>query len=186
LAPEIRQATPADRLYIKHLQRRFNNQIGFIPTPATERELEAGNIIMGELNDSEAGFLLIRPQLSGQRSTAAILQAAVQFDAQRHQVGTALLTAVANKTIANGSTILQASCRDGLQANLFWRDMGFIEAARRPGGNTHAREIIIWRLPLVHGVNLFELPTPKIPHGPGGKFVKKATTGSPKELKLLF
>ena len=170
---KITVATPADLLFIRDLQRRFSNQIGFFPTVATERELERGNVLTGTLNDDNAGFLLIRPALSCQPTTATIIQAAVRMDAQRWGVGLALVEQAASAAIARGQTILQASCRQSLEANLFWPAAGFVAVATRQGGNAHAEQIIIWRKPLVQGVNLANLHVDAYARAPGGKFTTK-------------
>jgi N-acetylglutamate synthase-like GNAT family acetyltransferase len=170
--PTIRPATLTDRLYVKHLQRRFTNQIGFLPTQATEREIARGRFLLGELNHDDAGFLFLHPCLATQPTTAAIIQAAVQMDAQRHAVGTALVAQAAAQAAANGSTILQATCLESLDANLFWRDCGFIEVARKQGGTARGKQTIIWRLPLTPTAELFKLPTSLYTRAPGGKWCK--------------
>ena len=172
----IRRATTADLRFIRDLQRRFTNQIGFFPSAATERELERGNILHGSLNDDDAGFLLIRPALSCQPTTATIIQAAVRMDAQRQAVGLALVKQAATDALVHGSTILQASCRASLNANLFWPAAGFHAIATRRGGNAHAETIIIWRKALVDGIDLTNLHVDAYARAPGGKFTTKERT----------
>ena len=171
----IRAATPADLLFIRDLQRKFHNEIGFIPNAATARELEAGNVAIGELNADDAGFLLIRPRLAAQPTTAAIIQAAVHTDAQRRSVGLALINAAEQAARLNGSTILQATCRSNLEANLFWRAAGFTAIATRPASKTYRQPLIIYRVALVDGTNLRIIPPDRKPRGPGGHWVKVGT-----------
>jgi hypothetical protein len=182
-------ATPADFLFIRDLQRRFTNQIGFFPSAATERELQRNNILLSTLNDDNAGFLLIRPALSCQPTTTTIIQAAVRMDAQRQAVGLALIARAATDAIARGQTILQASCRQSLEANLFWPAAGFVAVATRRGGNAHHDTIIIWRRPLSQGIDITNLPTDAYARAPGGKFTTRdktsiliATTAMPPSL----
>lgn len=171
---EIRVATAADLRFVRDLQLRFSNQIGFIPPTATQREIEWGHVFHAALNDDDAGFLLVQPALSGQRTTAAIIQAAVRMDAQRQKIGLALVAAIAAKAQAAGSTILQCFCRADLEANLFWKAAGFEAVATRRGGNKHDQNCTLWRKPLRKGVNTaFPLPVSKN-RGPGGKFTSQA------------
>jgi len=169
----IRTATLADLLFIRDMQRRFSNQIGFIPLAATEREIEWGHVFHANLNDDDAGFLLVQPALSGQRTTAAIIQAAVRMDAQRQHIGLALVEAIAAKAKRAGSKILQCSCRSDLDANQFWPAAGFVAVAARTGGKAHGRPIILWRRQLADGVLLRDMPREVANRGPAGKFVTK-------------
>jgi len=170
----IRTATQADLLFIRDLQRRFSNQIGFFPPAATQREIEWGHVFHAGLNEDDAGFLLVQPALGGQRTTAAIIQAAVRMDAQRQKIGLALVEAIASKAQAAGSTILQCFCRQDLEANLFWQAAGFDAIATRRGGNAHGENLILWRKPLRNGVNAAFLPPVSKNRGPGGKFTTAA------------
>ena len=171
----IRTATIADRLLIRDLQRKFTNQIGFIPSEATERELARGNIRCGDLNGYDAGFLLIQPRLAGQPTTAAIIQAAVYLDAQRQQLGLALVNRAAKDAIVNRSSIIQATCREDLEACAFWTAAGFVAVATRPGGKAHGKNLIIFRKPLHPGIDITILPIDRKPRGAGGLWVKAGT-----------
>lgn len=170
---EIRTATQTDLTFVRDLQRRFSNQIGFIPPAATQREIEWGHVFHAALNDDDAGFLLIQPALSGQRTTAAIIQAAVRMDAQRQKIGLTLVEAIARKAHAAGSHILQCCCRADLEANLFWEAAGFVAAATRQGGKSYGEKIILWRKPLIESAIDEALPPEGKPRGPGGKFAKR-------------
>lgn len=48
----------------------------------------------------------------------------------------------------DGQFAIQAMCRDGLDANLFWRDAGFIEICRLDNQACRSRDVICWRYPL--------------------------------------
>ena len=169
----IRIATQDDLKFIHHLQGRWSNQIGFIPPTATQRELEWGHILFADHNDDDAGFLLVQPALSGQRTTAAIIQAAVRLDAQRLSIGTQLVGAVAMKAAAAGTTMLQCWCRSGIEANLFWEACGFQKIMQRNGGKSHGEPHNLWRLKIDEAADIGQLPVPKTFHGPGGKFTRK-------------
>ena len=171
--PAVRIAQPSDLRFVRSLARTFTNQIGFIPDAATERELHRRNILLGELNNAEAGFLLTLPTLASQPTTAAIIQTAVHLDAQRNAVGLALVAEAAATAKANGALILQAWCRSDLEANDFWRAAGFAAIAARPGGNAHAQNHTLWRLALHENADLRALPRDQYARAPGGKFTTR-------------
>jgi N-acetylglutamate synthase-like GNAT family acetyltransferase len=177
----IRQATAADLLFVRDLQRRFTNQIGFLPTEATQRELARGRIMIGTLNDAEAGFLYTLPALASQPTTTAIIQTAVRMDAQRQLLGLTMINAIASAATAAGQTILQAWCKANLEANHFWQAAGFKAIATRPGGNRKHIPHILWRLALDDSAELTILPADKYNRLPGGRFAKREcrTTANP-------
>jgi N-acetylglutamate synthase-like GNAT family acetyltransferase len=179
----IRAATTADLALIRDLQKKFTNQIGYIPPIATERELEAGNVHCGILNGHDAGFLLIQPHMKCQPTTAAIIQAAVYMDARRQHVGLALVTRACDDARHRGCGIIQAQCREDLEANAFWLAAGFEAIASKPGGDALGKKLIIYRQPLYPGIDITQLAIPTRPHGPGGKFCRKLSDWIPRLLR---
>jgi hypothetical protein len=173
-------ATPKNHIFIRDLQRKFDDFIGFIPDEATERELNAGNILMGMINDDDAGFLFVKRSLTSQPSTAAIIQAAVRMDAQRQRVGLELVKKIEDEAIAQGRTILQAACRADLEANSFWKAAGFVAVATKAGGKKFHTEVILWRKALSEGIDIQILPSDVLSfqgrhslRGPGAKFATR-------------
>jgi N-acetylglutamate synthase-like GNAT family acetyltransferase len=154
----IRLATATDLLFIRDLQRRFTNQIGFLPTSRVEKEIEKQNILLQTLNDDDAGFLLTIPSLSYQPKTTAIIQTAVRMDAQRQAVGLDLVHRIETAAQRAGQSILQAWCKQNLEANLFWKAAGFEAIATRPGGNGKQIPHVLWRKALSTTAELSILP----------------------------
>lgn len=175
----IRIANQADLKFVLDLQRKFSNQIGYLPAGPTNRELERGRILVGELNATEAGMLLWQPQFVGQPKTAGIIQAAVAMDAQKRYLGLRLVSEVIDTATKNGSTILQAWCRSDLESNAFWQALGFLTVATRPGGTSKGKPHLLWRLALNQTANLYQLPNDKYSRGPGGKFSRQAQATIP-------
>ena len=170
---EIKTATIADAAFIRDLQRQFTNEIGFVPTSATERELMKNNIVMGTLAGMAAGFVFVQPVLAAQPRTACIIQAAVRMDAQRRHVGLALVEHVAARALHIGSTILQAKCLDGLEANDFWKAAGFTEILRTNGGTSRGQKLIWWRRALIPGAAISRIPLTTRTRRPGGRFTHR-------------
>jgi N-acetylglutamate synthase-like GNAT family acetyltransferase len=170
---EIRTATQADYRFVKDLQNKHRNEIGFIPPGATQREIEWGHVLFAEENADDAGFLLVQPALGGQRTTAAIIQAAVRMDARRMKIGLALVAAIAAKAKAAGSTILQCWCRTDLDANAFWNAAGFQHIATRNGGTIKNIPCRLWRLPLDIPADALSILPDNGRNGPGGRFQQR-------------
>jgi len=170
---EIRTATQADYAFIKDIQNKHRDEIGFIPPGATQREIEWGHILFAEENDDDAGFLLVQPTLGGQRTTAAIIQAAVRMDARRMKIGLALVAAIAAKAKSAGSTILQCWCRNDLDANMFWHAAGFHHIATRKGGTIKGIPCALWRLPLNIPADALSILPAEGRNGPGGRFQRR-------------
>jgi len=164
--------------FIKKLQRVFCEEVGFIPTSKIIDSLEKNKVLTGDLNSQEAGFLLFEPFLFCQPTTAIIVQAAVNMEAQRQLVGLTLVENLCEKLKADGREIIQASCLENLEANDFWRAAGFTAVARRPGGKKRKKDVIIWRKQLCVFGNLTNLPISRKPRGPSGKFVTPENAAS--------
>ncbi len=169
----VRIAQPKDFLFVRDLARRFTNQIGFIPAARTEKELEAGHILLGELNDAEAGFLFIRPALSYDTTTCSIIQAAVEMDAQRQAVGLALVQQAEAQARARGQAIIQCWCRSDLDATAFWHAAGFHAMAIRDGGTALKTPHILYRKAIIQAADIHVIVPDPYARRPGGRFCKR-------------
>jgi N-acetylglutamate synthase-like GNAT family acetyltransferase len=166
---EIRPATVADTRYLRHLQRKFSDALGFLPTAAIDWYAESGNVAIAEENGEPAGYLLGRPALNWQPLLRPIYQAAVAMDAQRRHHGLALLRTVEAAAEAAGQTGLQANCAAGLEANEFWHAAGFIPICYLTPLNCRTRPLICWRKPLTNKIPLwFSRPPVRHGHHAGG------------------
>jgi|TARA_Y100000310_G_scaffold219396_1_gene220803 GNAT superfamily N-acetyltransferase len=120
---EIRAATLADIDYICHLQRIEANRedaIGFIPRVCYENEVERrrnGRLFIAYENNDRVGFAYT----THSRGVTHIQQIAVQDDARRIEVGTALVA----ETPTIGDWLLSLRCRENLPAVAFWENLGF-------------------------------------------------------------
>jgi GNAT superfamily N-acetyltransferase len=144
----LSRATPADLAFVDSLQKKFGRSLGFLPTAALEKNLEAGNVDLCLENGDPAGYLLCRPVLSWQPGLSSIVQAAVCMDAQRRHHGLALLLKVEERARERGQVAMQANCAVGVEANEFWAAAGFKPIAHLTPATKSQREIICWRKPL--------------------------------------
>lgn len=145
----IRTATTADKSFVRSLAKKFSNQLGFIPDAALDWYLDAGRVTLALENDDAAGYLLGRDHLHWNCSIRPITQAAIHFDAQRRRHGLALVSLTEAAAIEAGQVALQANCREGLDANDFWKAAGFTEICRLDPGNARNKQIICWRKLLI-------------------------------------
>ena len=121
---EISKATLADVDYMCHLQRIEANRedsIGFVPRMGYEKEIDGrrhGLILIGRENDDEIGFIYATRNTAG---VTTIQQVAVQDDARRLEIGTALVGAVPRPN----DWLVTLRCRQNLPSVDFWKDLGF-------------------------------------------------------------
>jgi N-acetylglutamate synthase-like GNAT family acetyltransferase len=145
---EIRTATSQDLAFIDDLQKKHAKAVAFRPRIALENYTNAGAITLALENDEPAGYLLANPQLRYQPEICPIFQAAVAMDAQRRHHGIALLATVAQAAKAAGKLVIQANCREELEANEFWNAAGFEPIAKIFHFAHRQRWLICWRLQL--------------------------------------
>jgi N-acetylglutamate synthase-like GNAT family acetyltransferase len=148
----LSRASLSDLRFIDSLQKKFGRSLGFLPTEALEKNLEAGNVDLCLENGDPAGYLLCRPVLSWQPGLSSIVQAAVCMDAQRRHHGLALLLQVEERARARGQVAMQANCAVGVEANEFWAAAGFKPIAHCTPATKSQREIIVWRKPLTRSL----------------------------------
>jgi N-acetylglutamate synthase-like GNAT family acetyltransferase len=157
----LRVATPADHTFIRSLARKFSNEIGFIPDTARDWYVDAGRVTLALENGDPAGYLLGRDSLRWNRSIRPITQAAIHFDAQRRHNGLTLVAATEAAAREAGQVVTQANCREGIDANDFWRIAGYECIARLDPANARGKMINVWRKQLTDFRPIwFESPPP--------------------------
>lgn len=135
-----RQAVGADLPYLVSLMRANRESVGGLPEVAIMERLMRGTILVAEINQDPVGYLLYDLRDGHLR----IPQACIQYDARRRRYGEALLTSLfsAHPDIEDVSL----RCAADLEANIFWRDMGFTCVGTVKGGSRRGRTINCWTL----------------------------------------
>jgi hypothetical protein len=147
----IRRASLLDGDYVMALQRANRESVGGLPRPAIDERLGRGTVVLGILNGDPMGYLMWDYRLGAVR----IPQACIQYDARRRKYGEALVAwLVAAHPQANE---IRLRCAADLEANVFWRDMGFSCTATTKGGARRGRLINAWLMDL--GAALLLPPT---------------------------
>lgn len=157
----IRPATVADLRYVDALQRKFSNQVGWLPRAALEWLIERGQITVALENGEPAGYVAGRALYKTRPELRPVTQTAVQYDAQRLSHGRQLIQHLAETARAAGQIGLQACCREDLEANKFFIAAGFKPITILTPPNRRRQNVIVWRLPLTNRLPLWFANPPK-------------------------
>lgn len=136
----VRQASELDLAYVMSLMRANRESVGGLPSPAVLERIERGTLKLGELNGEPCGYLLY----DYRDNILRIPQACIQYDARRRKYGIALV----NQLLADypNTDEIRLRCAADLEANLFWRDMGFTCVGTTNGGRRRGRRINSWAM----------------------------------------
>ena len=135
-------AAPSDLPYIDDLQRKNAECLAFYPKAAFEREIDAKRIILAKVNNAPAGYLYH----GALGVTCKIHQACIQYDLRGMLYGAELVRRLLEQCEAAKVSRVVLACASDIDANKFWRAMGFVCEAVRPGGIRRGRDINIWAL----------------------------------------
>lgn len=110
----IEQALPEDLKYIEALQRKHSNATGFVPKTAMENHLERLSYSLLTINGDPVGYSM---SSGGIRKPHRLIQVAIQPDAWRTGLGTALIRIALAKAATRPCPGMTATVRDGLPMN---------------------------------------------------------------------
>lgn len=136
----VRTATAGDLLYVMSLMRANRESVGGLPAPAVSERIQRGTLKLGEINGEPAGYLLY----DYRDGVLRIPQACIQYDARRRKYGEALVADLL-RSYPEAEEI-RLRCAADLEANLFWRDMGFTCVGTANGGRRRGRRINSWAM----------------------------------------
>jgi GNAT superfamily N-acetyltransferase len=135
---------PALVKYAVSLQAQNSNALGFLPACVFERGAEAGQLFLGLLNGEPCGYVLAE---SGYRGIMRCRQTCIRYDARRRLYGAMLVVAVEKYGEDLGCWRKVVRCASDLDANEFWRSMGYTLVGTEPCGQSRKRyrsHINIW------------------------------------------
>lgn len=127
--------------YVDYLQRKNAENLSFYPLQVFEREKKNGRIFLGLLNNHPCGYLYVG---SGGRDVKCH-QICIQYDARRKLYGAILYQRLEQYAIDHSSFSITLRCGFDLEANQFWKEMGFNVIKIEDGGIRRRRKINIWR-----------------------------------------
>lgn len=126
-------------LFVDSLQKKNAEALSFYPKCVFEREAENGRIFLGILNGEPCGYLYVGAQGRDVRCH----QVCIEYDARRKLYGAALVQAM--EDYAQGAFTITLRCGFDLDANSFWKEMGYSCIDIQDGGIRRMRKINVWR-----------------------------------------
>jgi len=135
----VRTAFLPDLPYLVSLMRANRESVGGLPAPAIQERIQRGTALLAEINSDPIGYLLY----DRNGATVRVPQACIQYDARRRKYGEALVVRLME--IAADADEVSLRCAADLEANVFWRDMGFTCVGTVAGGRRRGRTINCWQ-----------------------------------------
>lgn len=129
--------------FVDSLQRKNAEALSFYPRQVFEREQEKGRIFLGMLNGEPCGYLYV----GAHGRDVKCHQVCIQYDARRRLYGAAIVAVM--EAYAEGATSITLRCGFDLEANDFWKSLGYQCVAHQVGGVRRMRTINVWRKQLL-------------------------------------
>lgn len=134
--------------YVDSMQRKNAEALSFYPRCVFERESARGRIFLALLNGEPCGYLYV----GALGVDVKCHQVCIQYDARRRLYGASLVAAM--EQYARDAATITLRCGFDLDANSFWREMGYQCVKVDQGGIRRMRQINVWRKHL--RIGLFE------------------------------
>ncbi len=127
--------------YIDGLQKKNADALSFYPRQVFERESERGRLFLGLLDGDPCGYIYVG---AGANRDLKCHQVCIQYDARRRLYGAGLVVAMEDWANALNCTRITLRCGFDLDANDFWRSLGYSCVAVTDGGIRRMRKINTW------------------------------------------
>lgn len=125
----------ADVRYAECLMRKNYDAVGFLPRPRLEWYAERGQLWLQYENGEPCGYLVF----GNGWPVLRVYQCCIQTDARRAHQAADLVRRLITWATARTCSAIMLWCADDLEANFFWRAMGFVRHATRDNGNRRGR-----------------------------------------------
>lgn len=127
--------------YVDSLQKKNAESLSFYPRAVFERESEAGRILLSLLNGEPCGYIYMG---SGASGTLRCHQVCIQYDARRRMYGTQLAACLEERAVRLSCDVIRLRCGFDLDANEFWKSLGYVCVRHDTGGVRRQRTINVW------------------------------------------
>jgi hypothetical protein len=127
--------------YVDALQKKNAEALSFYPKQVFEREQAKGRIFLGLLNGAPCGYMYVGA-VGGDMKCH---QVCIQYDARRRLYGAAIVQVMEHYAWEGLSASITLRCGFDLDANDFWKSMGYQVIAHQEGGVRRMRTINVWR-----------------------------------------
>jgi len=132
---------PQMLIYIDMLQKKNAEALSFYPKQVFEREKENGRLFLGLLNGQPAGYLYV----GATGGDVKCHQVCIEYDARRKLYGKMLAICMEEYAKEAYSASITLRCGFDLDANNFWKEMGYNVIQILDGGVRRMRKINVWR-----------------------------------------
>jgi hypothetical protein len=132
-------------VYVDQLQKKNAESLSFYPKQVFEREKEKGRLFLGLLNGQPCGYIYV----GAQGTTVKCHQVCIQYDARLRMYGAALVSALETYAAEGNATSVSLRCGFDIDANKFWKALGYEVVAIVDGGVRRMRKINVWRKQLL-------------------------------------
>lgn len=149
----VRPAKQADVPYIDSLQKKHGEAVGFLGIDWIRKLIIEQHAWVGTENGAPACYLIGKATYRDRLDVGIVYQACVQYDAQRRHLGAALVASYLSAMPETCRAII-LWCAQDLEANYFWRSMGFDAIAWRAGSKRKGRIHILWEGNVPHNAPL--------------------------------
>lgn len=141
----VTPAIKTDLLYIDSLQRKNAEELSFYPSQVFEREIVNKRLLLAKVNNEPAGYLYH----GAFGPIVKIHQACIQYDLRGKLYGAELVRLLIKIAEQKKSMSITLRCGSDIEANGFWKTMGFVCEGITKGGARRMRDINCWR----HDIN---------------------------------
>ena len=138
----VLQTHPSMIDYIDGLQRKNAEALAFYPRQVFEREQEKGRLFLGMLNAEPCGYLYVG---AANGKDIKCHQICIQYDARRRLYGAAIVAVMEQYATEGQAASITLRCGFDLDANDFWKSLGYACIAHQLGGVRRMRTINVWR-----------------------------------------
>ena len=140
----VAPASLDDLTYIDSLQKKNAEDLAFYPKQVFEREIESQRILLARVNNEPAGYIYH----GAFSDTLKIHQACIQYDLRGQLYGGELVRFLTDIASRMSSNAISLRCGSDIEANGFWKTMGFHCERVTQGGIRRKRDINHWFLQL--------------------------------------
>jgi hypothetical protein len=127
--------------YVDALQKKNAEALSFYPRQTFERESAKGRVFLGMLNGEPCGYLYV----GATGGDLKCHQVCIQYDARRRFYGACIVQVMEQYAWDNLCSSITLRCGFDLEANDFWKAMGYVVIAHNEGGVRRMRTINVWR-----------------------------------------